>query len=125
MRRPERFMVSVAEPSRRVVQVKNTKNVMENKNNKLPTEIIKIREQINAADRQIINALALRANLIKKISKYKNIRQIRDIKREVEIIENVSLWAEKKGLNVKLIQKLYTGMLFENRKLIRNILKKS
>ncbi|OGY94635.1 MAG: hypothetical protein A2406_02300 [Candidatus Komeilibacteria bacterium RIFOXYC1_FULL_37_11] len=83
----------------------------------------KIRKEIDRADQKIIDALALRFKLSKKIARFKNPNKIYDRQREKQIIKNVLTFAQSKNLNKTFIQKIYKEILKESKKQLTNILK--
>ena len=83
----------------------------------------KIRKEIDRADQKIIDALALRFKLSKKIARFKNPNKIYDEPREKQIIKNVLTFAQSKNLNKTFIQKIYKEILKESKKQLTNILK--
>ena len=83
----------------------------------------KIRKEIDSADKKIIQALALRFKLSKKIAKFKKPNKIYDEPREKQIIKNVLTFAQLKNLNKTFVQKMYKEILKESKKQLTNILK--
>ncbi|ADG80968.1 prephenate dehydratase [Thermincola potens] len=71
-----------------------------------------VREDIDIIDRQIVELLAMRTQLVKIIADLKGAHQkIRDRKREEQILERLTAEARKKGVSPKLIKELY-NLLF-------------
>lgn len=92
-----------------------------------------IREDIDIIDRQIVELLAKRTELVNIVGELKTPQQkVRDRNRENQIIERLTFEAKKKGVSPALIRRLY-GMLFEHfvdlqeskRKKLKGILKRS
>ena len=83
----------------------------------------KIRKEIDSADKKIIQALALRFKLTKKIAKFKKPIKIYDEPREKQIIKNVLTFAQSKNLNKTFSQKIYKEILKESKKQLTNMLK--
>ena len=87
-------------------------------------KIAKIRQKIDEVDREIIHSLAKRRSLIEKIANFKDPNNIRDLKREKEIIKNITTVAKKNKLEETFIKNLYKKIMAEDLKQIKNILKK-
>jgi len=75
-------------------------------------------------DREIIHSLAKRRSLIEKIANFKDPYNIRDLKREKEIIENITTVARKNKLEETFIKDLYKKIMAGDLKQIKNILQK-
>ena len=87
-------------------------------------KIAKIRKKIDQADAQIIDALAFRLELIQEIANYKKIEAIHDAQREKELITKAIILAEQKNIDPEFIKNLYTEILNNSKKEIKNILQK-
>jgi chorismate mutase len=87
-------------------------------------KIAKIRQKIDEVDREIIHSLAKRRSLIEKIANFKDPNNIRDLKREKEIIKNISTVAKENKLEETFIKDLYKKIMTGDLKQIKNILKK-
>lgn len=83
----------------------------------------KIRKEIDQADQKIINALARRFDLTKKIAKFKTSNKIYDGQREKQIITKAMAGGQSQKLNKKFIKKIYSEILKESKKQLRDILK--
>ena len=66
-----------------------------------------IREQLDDVDQRIIDALAARRTLVRKISNHKSEGHVRDPDREEEVLDRLSQQAETTGLDPDLITSLY------------------
>ncbi|MBT4209874.1 MAG: hypothetical protein HOE19_03105 [Candidatus Komeilibacteria bacterium] len=87
-------------------------------------KIAKIREKIDEADKLIIKSLAIRLSLMEEVAKCKDPDNIRDFKREIEIKENITLWAKKNNIDPDFIKDLYVKIMAENLKKLKEILQK-
>ncbi|MFA6466487.1 MAG: chorismate mutase [Patescibacteria group bacterium] len=79
---------------------------------------------MDKVDREIIHSLAKRRSLIEKIANFKDPYNIRDLKREKEIIENITTVARKNKLEETFIKDLYKKIMAGDLKQIKNILQK-
>ena len=86
--------------------------------------INKIREEIDMADKGIIDALAKRFSLTKKIAKFKKPDKIYNIQREKQIVSNITSYTEQANLDSVFIQNIYKQILDESKKQLKNILQK-
>lgn len=87
-------------------------------------KIAKIRQKIDEVDREIIHSLAKRRSLIEKIANFKDPNNIRDLKREKEIIKNITTVAKENKLEETFIKNLYKKIMVGDLKQIKNILQK-
>ena len=76
-------------------------------------KLAKIRAKIDDVDQEIIGLLAKRTRLARNLADVKDIKQLRDLKREQEILEKVKYKASVHDLNPKLIEIIY-NLLFNN-----------
>lgn len=78
-------------------------------NNKLR----QLRDAIDKTDNSLINLLALRSELVKKIGAYKREHKIpvRDEKRRTEVLTSCIKQGEKAGLPEELIRELFEEIL--------------
>jgi chorismate mutase-like protein len=79
------------------------------------SELKKIRESIDQIDKQLLNLLIERINLVKKIGKYKreNKLEIKDPAREDEILQRLIEEGAKLGLSENLIRKIWVALFNE------------
>ncbi|MFA6307643.1 MAG: chorismate mutase [Patescibacteria group bacterium] len=87
-------------------------------------KLAKIRQKIDLADKNIIDALASRFSLLKEIATFKDINKIYDSKREKQILKNVKQKAIDNDLDPKFIKNLYLEILKESKQHLKNILQK-
>ena len=78
-----------------------------------------IRQQIDQIDRKIIKLLAERMDLVKEIAKFKKTNKlaILDKKREEELKNNLKKLAEKYGLDPEFVNRLYSHVFTESRRI--------
>ena len=77
------------------------------------------RKRIDAVDKKIVKLLLLRFNLVKLIASYKkkNKLKITDKKRELQIIEHIKKYSNKK--HQKLIVRIFKGIINYSKKMQR------
>ncbi|MDD2234272.1 MAG: bifunctional 3-deoxy-7-phosphoheptulonate synthase/chorismate mutase [Desulfitobacteriaceae bacterium] len=71
------------------------------------TGIEPLRKRINLIDRDIVQLLADRMKLVRRIGKHKNPEHIRDGKREAEILQKLESWATEVNCPAELLQQIY------------------
>jgi 3-deoxy-7-phosphoheptulonate synthase len=71
------------------------------------TGIEPLRKRINLIDQNIVQLLADRMKLVKKIGKHKNPDHIRDGKREAEILQKLENWATEVDCPSELLKQIY------------------
>ncbi|MHB8171376.1 MAG: prephenate dehydratase [Thermincolia bacterium] len=71
-----------------------------------------LRGEIDSIDRQVVELLAQRNELVQKIGRLKEPSRIRDYGREAKILERLKNQAARRGLNPELIEGIYSK-LFE------------
>lgn len=82
---------------------------------KAPNECLNmqdIRVEIDAIDRQIINAFANRFEYVKAASKFKTSEtSVKAPERFKAMLQQRRIWAEEEGLNPDVIEKLYQDLV--------------
>ncbi|MBW4636941.1 MAG: isochorismate lyase [Gloeocapsa sp. UFS-A4-WI-NPMV-4B04] len=82
---------------------------------KTPNECLNmqdIRAEIDAIDRQIINAFAKRFEYVKAASKFKTSEtSVKAPERFKSMLQQRRIWAEEEGLNPDVIEKLYQDLV--------------
>ena len=82
---------------------------------KAPNECLNmqdIRAEIDAIDRQIINAFAKRFEYVKAASKFKTSKtSVKAPERFKAMLQQRRIWAEEGGLNPDVIEKLYQDLV--------------
>jgi len=67
-----------------------------------------LRGEIDSIDRQIVELLAQRAEIVRKVGELKkNRRQVRDIRREEQIMNRLQEQAARRGLEPRMIEDIY------------------
>ena len=91
--------------------------------NKLMSQekIKKIRQDIDKIDNQIVDLLANRLDLVKKLAVFKSIKKIKDSQREKQIIDRLSA---QSSLNNNLIKQTYSIIFTYSIKELKTLLKK-
>ncbi len=77
------------------------------------SNIEEIREQIDLIDNKIIEAIALRFEFVKEVVKYKkpNADSIKALDRYNLVIAKRREWAQEKGLDADVIEKVYKTLI--------------
>gem|GEM_PF-4411413 len=84
-------------------------------------KIKKIRQDIDKIDNQIVDLLANRLDLVKKLAVFKSIKKIKDSQREKQIIDRLSA---QSSLNNNLIKQTYSIIFTYSIKELKTLLKK-
>ena len=81
------------------------------------------RREIDHIDHKIIHLLYKRFSIAKEIAREKKIegKEIRDKKRERQVLRDKSSLARRYGVSVRLTKKLYTLIMKESRRLQKKI----
>ena len=85
--------------------------------------ILKIRSNIDAIDKQIIKLLGLRKKQVLKIAKYKNKRTIVDKKRINQIMKRIKAEAKKNKVDFILVKNFWNKLIQYSIKLEKKIVK--
>jgi len=82
------------------------------------------RNQLDMIDKKIIEAIAQRFLIIKKIAEYKKKNNIPryDLKREQEIAVKIKKMAEKEKINISFINKIFEILLQESHQVQKDFL---
>lgn len=103
---PEQFN-QLAEELVSVAKAVGRKLIRSNSLDKQANDLVLLRNKIDRIDREIIELLGERMKTAQEIGKQKRMGQIRDGKREHEIIQALQAWAQKVECPVDLIQAIY------------------
>ncbi len=77
--------------------------------------IDKVREQIDLIDKEIIRLFAARYGYVEQIVKFKsNPTEVVAQDRKESVIKQRGLWAQEKGLDPDVFQKIYTDLIDHN-----------
>lgn len=81
-----------------------------------------LRREIDRLDSQLIRLISRRMKLAERIGLFKKNgkKEVRDKKREEEIIKNVKNRANKSGLNGKIAVKIWKILISQSRKIQKN-----
>lgn len=90
--------------------------MIDNINEKLPTEctnITEVRHEIDNIDSTIIKLLAKRFKYVKEVVKYKDgtAKGIEATDRRMAVIKSRKEWAEQVGFNSDIIEKIYNDLI--------------
>lgn len=103
---PEQFNL-LAEELVPIAKAVGRKLVRANDFKKQADDLLLLRNRIDRIDREIIELLAERMKTAQEIGKQKRLGQIRDGKKEHEIIQALQAWAQKVECPVDLVQAIY------------------
>ena len=83
------------------------------------------RRQLDKIDENLLNILSSRFEVVKGIAEYKYLNQlnIKDQKRENEILDQKKKYGEKLGLDTKFVENIFELILEESRKIQNEIIK--
>ena len=81
-------------------------------------KLIKLRNEIDKINSQILNLIIKRINIVKKVFYYKKQKNIPayDIKREKEMLKRVKKLAKQKNLDENFIEKLFKLIIKQGKK---------